>query len=226
MNEEWADRDELTEAMVAAFEDLGRVDAEEIRVQLEALRQLIATGEPVAPASVAWEVRAAPGRVAATLGSFAEAGITFFDEQGRIVSTWGVTVAGAPFAMTRHRLEIDGRVVHPWCALDHFVPTYYLGVSGKVSSLPPGVEEPVTFALSPDGVTELDPAGAVISVLVADRAVMRDVRARFCHYVNFFPSEETAREWASRQEGRYGFVPVEEAHGWIDEYSRPLFAHA
>ena len=111
---------------------------------------------------------------------------TEFDREGQIVG-WGVTLVP-----TRHRFQIDGKLLYTWCAFDTvlFPPT--LGQTAQVHSMCPATGQPVTFVVTPEGVVkELTPASAIMSLIVT--AERRDcVRATFCEQSLFFRSEQAA----------------------------------
>ena len=69
--------------------------------------------------------------------------------------------------------------------------------------------------MTPDGVESVEPAGAVMSILIGDTEVVKTnptkVMASFCHHIFFLESPETGAEWAAQHgEGTF-LVTLDEA---------------
>jgi Alkylmercury lyase len=65
-------------------------------------------------------------------------------------------------------------------------------------------EQPITLAVAPDRLRDIEPPGAVMSMLSPEKVVARrergdDVIRSLCHWIFFFASEEAAREWTSER---------------------------
>jgi alkylmercury lyase len=131
---------------------------------------------------------------------------TEFDQEGNIVG-WGVTLMP-----TRHRFQLDGKVLFTWCAFDTvlFPPT--LGQTAYVSSTCPSTEQSITFVATPEGVVrDLTPSHSVMSLIIP--ATHQDcVRATFCEQSLFFASEQATSSYlASHPEAV--LLSIEEAAG-------------
>lgn len=85
-----------------------------------------------------------------------------------------------------------------------------LDVAARVDSVCSTSGEPVRLGVSADGVVDLEPADAVVSLLVPDRPFDDDVRQTLCHYVLFFGSPAAAEEWIQANPGTF-WLPVAEA---------------
>jgi hypothetical protein len=70
----------------------------------------------------------------------------------------------------------------------------------------------VRLTVTPDGITDLDPPGAVVSFLLPDNGdrFADDSIARFCHQIYFFESPRSAETWIADRPGRF-FLSVEDA---------------
>jgi alkylmercury lyase len=59
--------------------------------------------------------------------------------------------------------------------------------------------------IAPDGIERLEPADAVVSLVVPELA--GHIRRVFCHHVHFFSSREPAAPWLRRHPGAF-ILPV------------------
>lgn len=163
------------------------------------LLDLLAKGEPV----TADDLAAATGRsveeVHHTLAAMPD---TEFDDDGRVIG-WGITLRA-----TSHRFEIDGRQLYAWCALDTLMFPFLLDRPARVESPCYKTGAPVRVTVEPDGVTSVDPATAVMSIVTPDNPA--SVRGAFCNQVHFFTSAEAAQPWLDEHAGA-SVLPVEEA---------------
>jgi hypothetical protein len=67
----------------------------------------------------------------------------------------------------------------------------------STGSSPQASQSPFSLVVTPEGVAEVSPAGAVISFLRPEREFDQDVILSFCHHVLFFSSEEVGTAWAA-----------------------------
>jgi alkylmercury lyase len=119
---------------------------------------------------------------------------TEYDASGAVVGH-GITLRETP-----HRFTVDGQALYTWCALDTLIFPTVLDRPAQVVSPTPGSGEPVTLSVDPAaGVTALEPATAVVSVLVPDGG--SSVRAAFCNQVHFFATPAAAADWLSEHPG-------------------------
>ena len=79
---------------------------------------LLATGKPASPEEIAAASGKSPEEVRAALERFPSAE---WDEQGRVVGL------GLTLQLTPHRLEVEGRTLFAWCALDALLFSALLG---------------------------------------------------------------------------------------------------
>lgn len=117
------------------------------------------------------------------------------DEQGRIVAAVGLSLLPTP-----HHFTVAERPLYTWCALDTLMYPALLGASATVSSPCPVTGVQIHLQVTSEGVQQLDPSDAVISLVVPKAEVAScDIRGSFCNIVHFFASREAAETWASQQ---------------------------
>lgn len=125
------------------------------------------------------------------------------DTAGRVVGA-GLTIRETP-----HVFEIAGRRLFTWCALDTLIFPILLGQTANVSSPCAASGAPVRLVVAPDGVRSVEPAAAVVSIVIPDSGTC-DVRRVFCDHVHFFLSDAAAAEWTARSTNGH-VVPIEPA---------------
>lgn len=119
--------------------------------------------------------------------------------------TGDIVGLGVTLNKTAHRITIGDVQAYTWCALDTMILPIILDRPIDVSSRAPGSGEIVRLTARPDGVTGIDPAGAVIT-WPARRAGQVDISstsgiwATFCHHSFFFGSREQAEQWAAARD--------------------------
>jgi alkylmercury lyase len=160
------------------------------------LVRLLGEGEPVESERLAGALG-----VSARDAAEAIAGMPFVyrDEDERVIGFWGLSVAEMP-----HRLRADGRDLYTWCAWDTLFLPIALGERVEVESTCPTTGEAVTLAVGPEGVSDVQPPGAVLSFLLpGEQGFSGDVIRSFCHFVHFFASDDAARAWTAEHEGTF-----------------------
>ncbi len=182
---------ELADELAAATPRLG---AEEQRLAVTLFR-LLGEGKPVSPERLATALDRPREDIAATLS---ELRALYFDDQDRVIGFWGISVVEMP-----HKLHLDGRTVHAWCAFDTLFIPEILGEPATVESTCPTTRETVTLRVTPQGVEEVSPPGVVLSFLRREEPFDEDVIRSFCHFVHFFASEEAGRKWIAEHDGTF-----------------------
>src|SRR5438105_3553591 len=81
----------------------------------------------------------------------------------RITGYWGLALSP-----TAHRFLIRGRLLYTWCAWDSLFIPELLGESARVESSCPQTKSRIHLTVTPRGVIDLDPAGAVVSLVTPD----------------------------------------------------------
>jgi alkylmercury lyase len=110
------------------------------------------------------------------------------DRQGRVVAFGGLTLEP-----TSHVLEVDGRTLHTWCALDTLFLPELLGRPARIRSTSPETGETISLTVDGAGVQDVAPEGAAMTLHEVGGFDLQDVVGTFCCYVHFFASEQAAR---------------------------------
>ncbi len=191
---------ELTDKLTSLLPKLGAVEQ---RVVVT-LHRLLAEGEPVSPGRLAEAVGLSETRVRDVLARCQA--FIYYDGNGSVIAFWGLALQEMP-----HRLEVDGRTLYAWCALDTLFIPGILGKVARIESPDPLTKEEISLVVGPDGVSELTPAGAVVSILERDTPFDADVIKSFCHFVHFFRSRASGARWTSKHPDTF-LLSVDEAY--------------
>jgi hypothetical protein len=92
----------------------------------------------------------------------------------------------------------------------HHAGAGFARCGGDVTS--PTTGGPIRLRIGPDGVSGVEPASAVVSILLPDGPFDDDVRQSFCHLVHFFGSPAAADAWTAQHPGTF-WLPVADARG-------------
>jgi len=161
---------------------------------------LLTEGRPVPVEGIAASLKRSPDEVATTLRQLPS---LEFDQHGNVIG------AGLTLRPTPHRFTINDRTMFTWCALDALMFPGLIGQTVQVESPCAATGTPVRVKITPNGVEQIEPPQAVVSLVVPE--VSADIRRSFCCYVNFFRSDEAASQWLSEHPGATT-VPVREAY--------------
>src|SRR5260370_35628381 len=104
----------------------------------------------------------------------------------------------------------EGRTTYAWCALDTLLIPGIIGKAVRVEATDPISGEPVSLVVDREGPHEINPASALVSMVIPDGPFGYDVIESFCHKVLFFASEVTGTKWIPEQEATT-VLPVEQA---------------
>lgn len=192
--------EELARALVAASPDL---DDEERLIWVTTYR-LLGRGEPISEAQVARASGVDLETVEDRLDSWP---LVLRDDQDRIVGFWGLHVEHIE---PTHTMTVDGATVFGWCAEDTLFIPEILGREADVESADPQDGSTIRLTVTGDGIVDLDPPGAVVSLLLPEDGFTDDAIARFCHQIHFFTSSASAESWIDGRPGRFS-LPVEDA---------------
>jgi alkylmercury lyase len=165
-----------------------------------------------------------PERVASVLGLAREEALEMlrqrpsleWDEAGNIVG------AGLTLRPTPHRFKLQDRSLFTWCALDSLMFPGLVGQTVEVESPCASTGRPVRVTVTPEGVEQVEPPDAVVSVVAPEASP--DVRRVFCDYVNFFHSAEAAARWLAEHPGATA-LPVAEAYQLGRRLTESVFRH-
>ena len=161
-----------------------------------AIYRELAQGEPVDDTHLAGALGVSLEEASVRRSSPALEGLTYLDPEGRIIGFGGL--ATVPM---HHEFVVNGRKLWTWCAWDSLFIPELLGAEARVVSPDPGTKTPVRLSVTPDGVRQVEPDGAVVSFVHTNAEVFttsaENVMASFCHYVFFFESRESGEAWAA-----------------------------
>ncbi len=157
--------------------------------------RLLGAGEPVSPRQLADAVNLPEPRVRQILGQWPG---VYYDSDGSVIGFWGLALGEMP-----HRFEVGGRTLYTWCAWDSLFIPEMLGKPARVTSADPVTKEKISLVVGPDGVEEISPATTVVSFLTPDRPFDQDIIMKFCHFIHFFASPETAAKWTTAHPGTF-----------------------
>ncbi len=162
----------------------------EQRVSAQIYR-LLAKGAPVPVAELAATLDLPLETVEQVVGGWTG---FFYDDDHAIIGYWGLALGKTP-----HRFVVNGNTLYTWCAWDSLFIPQIIGATAQVESLDPVSKEVVRLTVSPQGVEQVEPSGAVTSFMLPETDQIRsDVIKSFCHYLHFFASPETAEKWVAQ----------------------------
>ncbi len=138
-------------------------------------------------------------------------GVTERDSSDSIVGIFGLSLNDHP-----HRFTVNGASLTTWCAEDALFLPPMLKQTATVESYSPVSKEKVRLTLGPDGVEEVSPAGAVVSIVTldpskVDTSSVEAIYGNFCEQIHFFASREEAERWAADREN-IDILSVEEGY--------------
>ena len=183
--------EELARSIGAAIPTL---DVTEQQIALATYR-LLAGGKPVATEAIAGAVGVPAARVEAALESWPG---VYRDDASRVAGFWGVGIMPLD---PEYSLQIDGKTSYAWCALDTLFIPPLIGKTVSVQATDPVNGQRVSLVVDGNGVREVTPPGAMVSMLIPDGPFGYDVIESFCHKVLFFTSEKSGRTWVAEHEG-------------------------
>lgn len=181
---------------------------------LVALLRELAKGHPVRQETLAARLGCSAERVAALL---AQEPCTEYDGDGNVIG-YGITLRE-----TAHAFEVDGRRLYTWCALDTLMFPVLINTSARVVSRCPATQLPVSLTVLPDGVRNVEPASAVVSLPPPD--VAGNIRSSFCCHVHFYAYASAAGRSVSAHPG-IELLSVEKAFSLGSGIARLLAADA
>jgi alkylmercury lyase len=172
--------------------------------------RLLANGKPVGIERLAGELGWAVERLEALLKRFPN---VERDSAGALVG-FGLTLQPTP-----HAFEVEGKQLFTWCAFDALFLPAILERSARVSSPCAASGTLVRLRVTPTEIGELEPADAVISLVVPRR--VETIRESFCGMVSFVASEKVAAQWLQAHPEATA-VPVAEAFTMARDFARQV----
>ena len=189
----------LAQKVADAFPDLSATDQ---RIAV-GLYRLLAEGESVSPDRVAQHLGLSIELVREALDSWPA---IYVDDEKSVIGFWGLALQEMS-----HRFKVNGRQLYTWCAWDSLFIPELLGKTAEVESTCPISGEIITLTVSPTRVENFSPEGAVVSFLSPTTSFDMNIIASFCHYVLFFSSEASGKQWIADHEGTF-LLTLEQAH--------------
>ena len=178
----------LNELAVALADGLRGIASAHKPEFVSQLLWLLAEARPVSPEQIA-EALCIPREEVKAI--FRESPAVELDGEGNVVGCFGLSLTPTP-----HHFRLGQREMFTWCALDALFLPIVLNQSARVESSCVVTGARVQVAVSPDGIEEVEPAGAVMAIIVPEAAeVCCNVRRAFCDNVHFFSSSEVASQW-------------------------------
>ena len=181
----------LAEAISAAMPALNETEQ---RMAVTLYRTL-AEGRPVGHAEIAHRMGVNDALVRDALAGWPG---VFLDDEERVIGFWGLALREMP-----HRFAVEGVELYTWCAWDPLFIGPLLGKPARVTSQDPLTGAPVSMTVTPQGVENVSPPGAVVSFLAPDKPWDHDIIQGFCHFVLFFAGRESGERWAASHPGTF-----------------------
>jgi hypothetical protein len=155
-------KDTLIEAYRQIYDAIPQDALEhDLRVTIKTI-QALSRGNPVPPEQLAeiWEMPIE--HVSSILERASVNGQAQVDAQGNLI---GGVLSLVP---TTNRIAFDGDELYAWCAYDAIYAPGVVGKTANIVSEDPLTREPIKVTISPSGVQNVQPAGAVVSVVNAN----------------------------------------------------------
>lgn len=232
------DHDRIASILSESFRPASlAVDARRL---LASSARLLAEGHPVpidklaGSSGLSWQ---AALQTAAAMERF---GLLLMDDRGRVTGAIGLSLQP-----TAHRLRVGDQQLYTWCALDALFLPAVLGRTAVVESICPGSGRPVRLEVSPDAVDNVEPAEAVVSLVIpgltpgvpgacppkdcgpttpSGAESVAGPEGSFCTQVHFFASADAASGWLAGHPGAALLTPGEAQRVGRAALATPLLA--
>jgi alkylmercury lyase len=182
-------KDKLIEAYRQIYDTIPQDALElDLRVTIKTI-QALSKGNPVPPEQLAeiWEMPIE--HVSSILEHASANGQAQVDAQGNLI---GGVLSLVP---TTNRIAFDGDELYAWCAYDAIYAPGVVGKTANIVSEDPLTREPIKVTISPSGVQNVQPAGAVVSVVNANTDLRAGPTSPRCSLQLFFSSRDSATHW-------------------------------
>jgi alkylmercury lyase len=205
--------DDIFEAYREAYESIPQEAYDlDLRVTVQTI-QALAEGQPVSAERLAeiWEFPVE--QVQTVLAQAKTRGQVEIDDEGNVI---GAVLSLVP---THHRVQVNGNDLYAWCAYDAIYVPGVLGQAARVESRDPISGAAISMTITPDGVTDVLPQGALVSVVGADvnAAGPAGPESQKCSQMLFFASRNTAETWIKDHPG-VTILPVEVVYQMAREF--------
>jgi alkylmercury lyase len=160
------------------------------------LYRALARGRPVAPSDLAALLESGEPEIE-TLLSALPPSVLDRDDDGAITAFVGLSLSP-----TRHRFELGAQTLFTWCVLDALFLPEILDQEARVATHCPASDTPIVLRVAPDRVVDVEPPGAVMSMVAPEIAACQDdLRGAFCSHVSFFAGRDSFKRWAKDRSG-------------------------
>lgn len=151
--------------------------------------QALADGNPVSPAKLAdiWDMPI--DQVQTILKQAEEMGRVEINAQGDLV---GTVLSLNP---TQHQISMDNKRFFAWCAYDAIYTPGIVGKPALIVSKDPVTGGTIQVSITPEGVENVQPESAVVSVIKPGGDMSAGPESTRCTHMLFFESRETAERW-------------------------------
>ena len=158
--------------------------------------RLLADGKPVSRQQLAASLGMTSEAVTEALDGLPQRYIGF-DDQGRVLEFGGF----GPDP-TRNVFKVRGHTLYAWCAWDALFIPPILDETAEVESPCPVTRETIRLTVTPKGVTEVQPATAVMTFAIPGMEAFPDPeKFSFMKTVSFFSLPEAVSKWVSENPG-------------------------
>ncbi len=95
-----------------------------------------------------------------------------------------------------HQIHLNGETLSGWCALDTLLFPLLMGHAARVVSTCPATGRQIRLTVTPQGIADLDPQAAVVSLLLPGEVTNAcNAQATICAYGHFFVDRAHASIW-------------------------------
>ena len=204
----------LEEVASAVVRLLPKLSTEEQQMDV-VLYRLLAEGVPVPQEAIAETLKMERSVVSHYLKRVTWVQV---NAAGEIVAFRGLTLKP-----TSHRFEIDGKILYTWCAFDTLFIPEILDKTARIESTCPVTENKIRLTVGKEGVSQLDPKEAVMSLVAPEASkAQENVIEHFCCYVHFFSSDQAGAKWISENQGKT-LISVNEAYVIGQKFNRAQY---
>ena len=178
----------MTDAAFGVVKDLvgrGPVFADADAELIRSIYKALFDEAPVTVESIASHAGRSPDEVDHVLG---ECNVVYEGEE--VIGFGGLSREPTPHVFVVGQLRR-----YTWCAWDPLFIARILDVEARVETVCPQTGTPITLSVSPEGIGEMQPASAVLSMRIPDESCRSDIVGNFCNAVHLFVSRDAARRW-------------------------------
>jgi alkylmercury lyase len=204
-------KDELIEQYREAYDAIPQAALELDLTITARTMQALAEGQPVSPAQLAdlWEMPL--DQVRAILEQANARGRVEIDDRGNLI---GAILSLNP---TTHQVTIADRRLYAWCAFDALYAPGVVGKPAQIVSVDPVTDETIRVSMTSDGVDNVQPESAVVTVVGAGADMRSGPESARCTQMLFFGSRETAERW-QRDHAGVSILTVDEVYEIAEKF--------